>query len=110
MTTLFEIESPLYYSDTEKVPASWDATRLVPKRVPAFRVKMMFAATYDSYYDELHHYAIFETREQAEHLLARINAAGGKIDLAHWITGGCVAASSLKGGATESVYIPAIKF
>lgn len=109
MTTLFEIESPFFYSKTEK---AFDPRvgRDMPKRLPAFRVKMMFAATYDSYYDELYHYAVFETREQAEHLLARINEAGGKVNLEHWITGGCVAASSLKGGAKESVYIPAIKF
>ncbi|WAV88255.1 hypothetical protein [Phage ST231] len=109
MATYFEIESPLFYSKTEK---AFDERvgRDMPKRLPAFRVKMLFAATYDSYYDELYHYAVFETREQAEHLLARINQAGGKINLEHWITGGCVAASSLKGGAKESVYVPAIKF
>ena len=103
MATYFEIESPLFYSDTEK---EFDPRfgRDMPKKLPAFRVKMLFAATYDSYYDEMYHYAVFETREQAEHLLARINAAGGKIDLAHWITGGCVAASSLKGRAEKSVY------
>lgn len=109
MGTIFEIEKPLFYSDTEK---AYDPRvgRDMPKRLPAFRVKMLFAATFDSYYDELHHYAVFETEEQAQHLLDRINAAGGKINLDHWITGGCVAASSLKGKAKESVYIPAIKF
>lgn len=84
--------------------------RDMPKRVDAYQIKLMFAATYDSYYDELHHFAIFETEEQAQHLMDKIDAAKGKIDLKYWITGGCVAASSLKGGATETVYYPQIKF
>lgn len=89
-----------------------------PLRQEGFSVKYMFAATFDSYYDELFHYAVFETREQAENLLARINAAsagrkiweGPVLNFDYWITGGCVAASSLKGGATKAEFIPAVKF
>ena len=89
------------------------------RRLEGFCIKFMYAMTSDDYYDELYHYAIFETKEQAEALLARIYKASEgqktwefpKIDLKkYWITGGCAAASSLKGGVWEHEFIPLVKF
>lgn len=114
MTTIFEVVTTRIKSLTgETEPSPIDETKTVVKRVDAYRVKLMFAATYDSYYDELYHYAIFETKAQAESLLEKINKAGAdiaNINMDYWITGGCVAASSIKGKATKTQFFPAVKF
>ena len=59
--------------------------KVIEVRGGGYRVQVKWLPGTDEVWETLRHEALFAARRDAERLAARIEAAGGKIDLAHWV-------------------------